>query len=148
MNLSLGEGKSAPASQRQKLEQLSGFRAGPFTPILFSGGGRVTNRLSFILRILPKLGSDLPHESQRERGSGEVSWCVSPTAPSCSVSDPALRPASHTVLIFNNSFSAFLFLSWWGVGGGGSGVGKGRDKEGYGISKVNSKFGGRRTVVF
>lgn len=116
VNLSLGEGKSAPASQRQKLEQLSGFRAGPLTPILFSGGGRVTNRLSFILRILPKLGSDLPHKSQRERGSGEVSWYVFPTAPSCSVSDPALHPASHTVLIFNNSFSVFLFLSWWGAG--------------------------------
>lgn len=136
-----------PQLARQKLEQLSGFRASPLTPILFSGGGRVINRLSFILRILPKRGSDLPHESQRERDSGEVSWCLAPTALSCSASDPALRPVSHTVLIFNNSFSVFLFLSWLGAGGG-SGAGRGRDKEGSGISKVNSKFGGRGTVVF
>ena len=36
-SLSLGGERSAPARQRQKIEQLSGFRAGLLTPTPFAG---------------------------------------------------------------------------------------------------------------
>lgn len=52
------------------------------------------------------------------------------------------------MIFSNNFFSLFGFVLVGVGGGGGSEAGRGRDKEGYGIAKVNSKFGGRETVVF
>lgn len=61
--ISLGKGGKAPASQRQKLEQLSGFRLAHSST--FNSLGRWVNRLSIILGTLPKLGFDLPYMSRR-----------------------------------------------------------------------------------
>ena len=46
-----------------------------------------------------------------------MSWYLFSTAPSCSVSDPALRPVSHMVLIFSNNFFSLFGFVLVGVGG-------------------------------
>lgn len=105
------EGGSIAASQRQKLEQLSGFRAGPLTPFQFSR--EMGSQIGFLL-YLECSPSWAWTCLVRARGEGAAEWlsqCQLPTQDSpgagpargCKVSDLALCPASQVAWTFNHS---------------------------------------------
>lgn len=119
------EGGNIPASQRQKLEPLSEFRAGPLT--LFQFSREMGSQIGFLLSLecSPSWASTC---LVRARGEGAAEWLSQrhlPTQDSpgagpahgCPVSDLALCPASQVAWTFNHSeLFCFCVLAGAGVG--------------------------------